>query len=122
MARSNFFFFFFFFFFKKSDFVGLFVEGEMAGSSSWISVSGRSRRNALAPAAMKEGSFRPQATRVGGLWCAQPGLPRRVRGDVGAVIVEQIGLDLALARSGQTRVLVGPGVRVVAFRMRRAEG
>ncbi len=36
-------------------------------SNRWISASGRSRLNASAPGAVKEGSFAPHATSVGGL-------------------------------------------------------
>jgi hypothetical protein len=40
---------------------------------------------------------------------AQPRLPRRIRSDVRPVVVQQIGLDLALAGSRQVGVLVSPG-------------
>jgi hypothetical protein len=52
----------------------------------------------------------------------QPRLPRRIRSDVCPVVVQQIGLDLALAGSRQVGVLVSPGIRVITFGMRGAEG
>ena len=52
---------------ETRDVVVLLVQGEMAGIDRWISLSGRSRSNASAPAPMNEGSFRPQTTKVGGL-------------------------------------------------------
>jgi hypothetical protein len=51
---------------------------------------------------------------------AQPRLPSRVRSDVRSVVVQQIGLDLALAGSRQVGVLVSPGVWVITFGMRGA--
>jgi hypothetical protein len=47
---------------------------------------------------------------------AQPLLPGRVAGDVGAVVVEEVGLDVMLARPPEERELVGPQVRVVPLR------
>jgi len=38
----------------------------------------------------------------------QPGLPPRVGGDIGAVVVEQRRLNLALARLGEMVELIGP--------------
>lgn len=54
--------------------------------------------------------------------CARARLPRRIRSDVCPVVVQQIGLDLALAGSRQVGVLVSPGIRVITFGMRGAEG
>src|ERR1700734_153507 len=42
-------------------------KAKWPASSRWISASGRSRLNPSAPAAMNEGSLRPQTTKVGGL-------------------------------------------------------
>src|ERR1700677_4795853 len=53
---------------------------------------------------------------------AQPRLPRRVRSDVCPVVVQQTGLDLALAGSRQVGVLVSPGVRIITFGTRGTEG
>ena len=50
----------------------------------------------------------------------QPLLPGRVAGDVGAVVVEQVGLDVVLARPAEEGELVGPQVRVVLLRDRAA--
>jgi len=49
-------------------------------------------------------------------------LPRRIGRDVRPVVVQQIGLDFALARSRKVGVLVSPSVRVITLRMRGAEG
>ena len=51
---------------------------------------------------------------------AQPLLPGRVAGDVGAVVVEQVGLDVVLAGPPEEGELVGPQVRVVLLRDRAA--
>ena len=53
---------------------------------------------------------------------AQPRLPRRIGRDVCPVVVQQIGLDRALAGSRQVSVLVRPGIWVITFGMRGAEG
>src|SRR3984957_15961093 len=53
---------------------------------------------------------------------AQPRLPRRIGRHICPIIVQQTGLDLALAGSRQVRVLVSPSVRVITFGMRSAEG
>ena len=71
---------------------------------------------------MNEGSFRPQTTRIGGLCSRNHCLPRLIGRDVRPVVVQQIGLDLALAGSRQVGVFVRPGVRVITFGMRSAEG
>src|SRR5712671_6245572 len=42
----------------------------------------------------------------------QPGAPRGIAGDVGAVIVEQIGLDVGFARPAQKRKLVRPSIGI----------
>ena len=47
---------------------------------------------------------------------AQPLLPGRVAGDVGAVVVEEVGLDVVLPRPPEEGELVGPQVRVVPLR------
>jgi hypothetical protein len=52
---------------------------------------------------------------------AQPRLPRRIGRDIRPVVVQQIGLDLALAGSRQVGIFVSPGVRIITFRMRGAE-
>jgi len=49
---------------------------------------------------------------------AQVALPLRITRDVGSIVVEQIGLDVALTRPREERELVGPAVRVVALRVR----
>jgi hypothetical protein len=51
---------------------------------------------------------------------AQPLLPGRIAGDVGAVVVEQVGLEVVLARPAEERELVDPQVRVVLPRDRAA--
>jgi hypothetical protein len=51
---------------------------------------------------------------------AQPFLPGRIAGDVGAVVVEQVGLDVVLAGLAEEGELVGPQVRVVLLRDRAA--
>jgi hypothetical protein len=51
---------------------------------------------------------------------AQPLLPGRVAGDVGAVVVEQVGLDVVHAGPAEEGELVGPQVRVVLLRDRAA--
>jgi len=50
----------------------------------------------------------------------QPLLPGWVAGDVGAVVVEQVGLDVVHAGPGEEGELVGPQVRVVLLRDRAA--
>ena len=52
---------------------------------------------------------------------AQPRLPCRIGRDIGPVVVQQIGLDLALAGFRQVGIFVGPGVRIITFGMRGAE-
>jgi hypothetical protein len=47
---------------------------------------------------------------------AQPLLPGRVAGDVGLVVVEEVGLDVVLAGPSEEGELVGPQVRVVPLR------
>ena len=42
----------------------------------------------------------------------QPGAPRRIAGDVGAVILEQIDLDVGFARPPQERKLVRPSIGI----------
>lgn len=49
---------------------------------------------------------------------SQPVLPLGIGGDVGAVVVEQVGLDLALSRTRQEGVLVRPAVRIIPIDMR----
>jgi hypothetical protein len=44
----------------------------------------------------------------------QPGLPRAIARDVGAVVVEEVGLDVGLARPAQKRELIRPEVWIVA--------
>jgi hypothetical protein len=51
---------------------------------------------------------------------AQPFLPGRIAGDVGPVVVEQVGLEVVLARPAEEGELVGPQVRVVLARDRAA--
>jgi hypothetical protein len=51
---------------------------------------------------------------------AQPLLPGRVAGDVGPVVVEQVGLDVVLAGPAEEGELVIPQVRVVLLRDRAA--
>jgi hypothetical protein len=53
---------------------------------------------------------------------AQPGLLRRISGDVRLVVVKQSGLDLVLPGFRQMGVLVSPGVGVVTIGIRGAEG
>jgi hypothetical protein len=48
----------------------------------------------------------------------QPLLPGRVAGDVRAVVVEQVGLDIVHAGPAEEGELVGPQVRVVLLRDR----
>ena len=96
-------------------------KAKWPASNRWISASGRSRLNASPPGAINEGSFRPQTTRVGGLVLPQPRLPCRIGRDIGPVVFQQIGLDLALTWSRQVGVLVRPGVGVITFEMRGAE-
>jgi len=47
---------------------------------------------------------------------AQPLLPGRIAGDVGAVVVEQVGLEVVLPWSAEKGDFVGPQVRVVLLR------
>src|SRR3984957_5330544 len=47
---------------------------------------------------------------------AQPLLPGRIAGDVGLVVVEEVGLDVVLAGPPEEGELVGPQVRVVPLR------
>jgi hypothetical protein len=47
------------------------------------------------------------------LMAVQPRLPCRIARDVGPVVIEQIHLDVALARTAQEGELIGPEVRVV---------
>jgi len=68
------------------------------------------------------GIVSPPDDQNGRLVLAQPRLPRLIRRDIGPVVVQQSGLDLTLAGSRQVRVFVRPGVRVVTFGMRGAEG
>ena len=49
---------------------------------------------------------------------AEPVLPGGVACHVGAVVVEQIGLDVLLAGLAEERELVGPQVRVVVLLVR----
>lgn len=48
---------------------------------------------------------------------AKPLLPTRIGGDVGSIVRKQCGLDVALAWTGEKRVLVCPCIRIVAFGM-----
>ena len=91
-------------------------------SSRWISLSGRSRLNASAPGAANDGSFRPHTTKIGGLRSRNHACHRGIGSDVCPIVIQRIGLDLVLAGSRQVRVLVSPGVRVITFWMRGAEG
>ena len=97
-------------------------KAKWPASSRWISPSGRSRLNASATGNDERRIVPPPDHQSRRLVLAQPRLPRRVRSDVCPVVVKQIGLDLALAGSRQVGVLVGPGVRVITFGMRGAEG
>ena len=45
----------------------------------------------------------------------EPCLPGGIGGDVGAVVVEQIALDVRLPGLAEKRELIGPQVRIVAF-------
>jgi hypothetical protein len=48
----------------------------------------------------------------------EPVLPGDVARDVGAVVVEQVGLDVLLAGPAEEGELVGPQIRVVVLRVR----
>ena len=54
----------------------------------------------------------------GWLAFAEPVLPGGIARDVGAVVVEQVGLNVLLAWPAEERELVGPQVRVVVLRVR----
>jgi len=54
----------------------------------------------------------------GRLAFAEPVLPRGIARDVGAVVVEQIGLNVPLARPAKECELIGPQVRVVVLGVR----
>jgi hypothetical protein len=51
---------------RDSDFLNVRLEGEMSGIKELNFASGRSFRNAFAPAGMKNGSFLPQIASKGG--------------------------------------------------------
>src|SRR5438094_6806543 len=49
------------------------------------------------------------------LLLAHPGLPLGVGVDVGAVVVEEVALNLGLAGLAEKGKLIGPEIRVIAF-------
>lgn len=52
------------------------------------------------------------------LLLTKPRLPFRIRGDVGAVVVEKVGLNVRLAGSREKFIFALPGVRIVAVDVR----
>ena len=107
---------------KTGDLVVLLVQGKMTGVEL---VDFRIRHVALErfPTGSDErGIVAPPDHQRRRLVLTLPCLPRRVRGDVCPVVVEESGLDFALAGSRQVGVLVRPGVRIITLGTRRAEG
>ena len=52
----------------------------------------------------------------GRLMLPQPSIPNRIAGDAGAVIVEQVDLDVVLARTAQEGKLISPAVGILKDR------
>ena len=107
---------------ETRDFVVLLVQGEMAGVEQVDFAIRQIALERLRTGSDERGIVPPPDHQSRWLVLAQPRLPRRIRSDVCPVVVQQIGLDLALAGSRQVGVLVSPGVRVITFGMRGAEG
>ncbi len=107
---------------KTRDLVVLLVQGEMAGVEQMDFGIRQIALERLRAGSDERGIVPPPDHQNRGLVLAQPRLPRRIGRDVCPVVVQQIGLDLALAGSRQVGVLVRPGVRVITFGMRGAEG
>ena len=100
------------------DQAGLLVESEVAGVQDvyfgvWHVPSVR-----LGLLDLERGVVAAPHDLQGRLVFAEPVLPGGIARDVGAVVVEQIGLDVLLARPAKECELVGPQVRVVVLDVR----
>ena len=82
---------------KTRDVVVLLVQGEMAGVEQVNFAIRQIALERLRTGSDERGIVPPPDHQNRRLVLAQPRLPRRVRSDVCPVVVQQIGLDLALA-------------------------
>ena len=97
---------------KTRDVVVLLVQGKMAGVEQVDFGVRQIALERLRAGGDERGIVPSPDHQSRGLVLTQPSLPRRVRGDVCPIVVQQTGLDLPLAGSRQAGVLVRPGVRV----------
>jgi hypothetical protein len=95
---------------KTRDLIILLVQGEMAGVKQLDFAIRQIALERLCTGSDERGIVPPPDHQSRWLVLAQPRLPRRIGRDICPVVVEQIGLDLALAWSRQVGVLVSPGV------------
>jgi len=97
---------------ETRDVVVLFVESEMAGIEQVDFAIRQIALKRLRTGSDERGIVRSPDHQSRRLVLAQPRLPRRIGRDVRPIVVQQVGLDLALAGSRQAGVFVRPGVRL----------
>jgi hypothetical protein len=107
---------------ETRDVVILLVQGEMAGVEQVDLAIRQVALERLRTGSDERGIVPPPDHKNWWPVLAQPRLPRRIGRDIRPVVVQQIGLDFALAGSRKVGELVSPGVRVITFRMRGADG
>ena len=100
------------------DQVGLLVESEVAGVQDVHLGVWHVPAVCLGLLDLERGVVAAPYDLQGWLAFAEPVLPGGIARDVGAVVVEQIGLDVLLARSAEEGELVGPQVQVVVLCVR----
>lgn len=101
----------------RGDLVGCLIEGKMSGFQDvyfclgYIVGAGSGARDG------ERGVVFSPDDQGRRLYLAKPFLPKRIRGDVVAVIQKQRGLNVGLSRPGEKGVFVGPRIRIVAIGM-----
>jgi len=98
--------------------VGLLVESEVAGVEDVYLGVWHVPSAGLGLLDLERGGVAAPHDLQGWLAFAKPVIPGGIARDVGAVVVEQIGLDVLLAGPAEEGELVGPQVRVVVLGVR----